>query len=196
MFVLYLKKQLDYVKRVDIVWDTYMSDSLKSHAREDRGTGESLRVSEKTRLPHNWKSSLRVDRNKTELFKFLASAMEPDETAAGQILITTKGQDVASSALLDTSDLEPCSHEEADYRIMLHCFHAYKLGRENMIHGTETDVLVLAIVTALKMDDCEIWLAFGHGPHFRYIAAHTSVIEMGVNHCRGLLKVYHMCQQR
>ena len=164
-----------------------MSDSLKAYAREGRGTGEYLRVSEKTRLPHNWKSFLRMDRNKTELFKFLASAIESEETAAGQILITTKGQDVASSSLLDTSDFEPCSHEEADYRMMLHCFHAYKLGiKKIMIHATDTDVLVLAIVTALKIDDCEIWLAFGHGPYFRYIAAHTIAIEMGVHYCRGL----------
>ena len=148
----------------------------------------------KTRLQHNWKSFLRVDRNKTELLKFLASAIESEETAAGQILITTEGQDVASSALLDTSDLEPCSHEEADYRMMLHCFYAYKLGMKKiMIHATETDVLVLAIVTALKMDDCEIWLAFGHGPHFRYIVAHTIAIEMGVNYCRGLLFTHARC---
>ena len=38
VLVSYLKKQLDYVKRKDIVWDTctYMSDSRKAHAKEDR----------------------------------------------------------------------------------------------------------------------------------------------------------------
>ena len=39
VFVPYLNKQLDYVKRIGIIWDTrrptYMSDSLKAHARED-----------------------------------------------------------------------------------------------------------------------------------------------------------------
>ena len=37
VYVPYLKKQLDYVKMMDIVWDTctYMSDSLKAHAREN-----------------------------------------------------------------------------------------------------------------------------------------------------------------
>ena len=38
VFVLHIKKQLDYAKRMVIVWDrcTYMSDSFKAHAREDR----------------------------------------------------------------------------------------------------------------------------------------------------------------
>ena len=49
-----------------------------------------------------------------------------------EILFTTKGQNVASSALLDTFDLEPCFHEEVDYRMMLHCFHAYKLEGKKM----------------------------------------------------------------
>ena len=49
-----------------------------------------------------------------------------------EILFTTKGQNVASSALLDTADLEPCFHEEVDYRMMLHCFHAYKLEGKKM----------------------------------------------------------------
>ena len=35
VYVPYLRKQLDYVKRMDIVWDT-LSDSLKAHARENR----------------------------------------------------------------------------------------------------------------------------------------------------------------
>ena len=62
-----------------------------------------------------------------------------------RILFTTKGQNVPSSALLDTSVLEPCFHEEADYRMMLHCFHAYKLGRKKMLHSTNTDALVFAL---------------------------------------------------
>ena len=37
------------------------------------------------------------------------------------------------------------------------------------------------------MNDCEIGLAFGHGPNFWYIAPHTIAIEMGVHYCRGLL---------
>lgn len=187
VFLPYLKRQLVHVTRVDVVWDAYKADSLKAHTREGRGTGEALRVSDKTRLPHNWKSFLRVDRNKTELFRFLATVIESESTVRGKMLVTTKGQSVASSATLDASGLQPCSHEEADYRMMLHCFHAYRSGMKRiMVHATDTDVLVLAIVTTSKMEDCEIWLAFGHGAHFRYIGAHAIASELGNDYCRGL----------
>ena len=83
----------------------YLHDNLKQHAREDRGTGETL-----IRYPRkqdcqtiDWKSFLTVDRNKTELFNFVAYMIESEETATGLILITSKGQNVAPSALLDFS---------------------------------------------------------------------------------------------
>lgn len=71
--------------------------------------------------------------------------------------------------------------------MMLHCFHAYRNGMKRiMVHATDTDVLVLAIVTTIKMEDCELWLAFGHGAHFRYIGAHAIASELGNDYCRGL----------
>ena len=125
--------ELVHVARVDVVWDTYKADSLKAHTTGGRGTGEALRIFEKTRLPLNWKSFLRVDRNKTELFRFLATVIESQSTVAEKILITTKGQNVATSATVDVSGLQSCSHEEADYRMMLHCFHAYSNGMKRIM---------------------------------------------------------------
>ncbi|XP_068224257.1 uncharacterized protein [Palaemon carinicauda] len=55
-----------------------------------------------------------------------------------------------------------------------------------MVHATDTDVLVLDIVTTISMKDCELWLAFGHGTHFRYIRAHVIASELGNDYCRGL----------
>ena len=36
------------------------------------------------------------------------------------------------------------------------------------------------------MENCELWLAFGHGAHFRYIGAHTITSDLGNDYCRGL----------
>ena len=86
------------------------------------------------------------------------------------------------------SGLQPCTHEEADYQIMLHCAHAHQHGlMKIMIHATDTDVLVLAIATATVLQGCEIWLAFGHGSKFWYIAVHTIAAIFGDNCCKGLL---------
>jgi hypothetical protein len=90
------------------------------------------------------------------------------------MLVTTKAQNVASSTTLEVSGLKPCSHEEADCRMMLHYFHAYSNGMKRiMVHATDVDALILSIVTAISMEDCELWLAFGHGVHFWYIEAHV-----------------------
>ena len=76
----------------------------------------------------------------------IVSTQKRFATNVQSVIITTKGQNVASAALLDTSDLEPCFYEEAGYRMMLHCFHACKLGMKNiMIHATDTDALVLIL---------------------------------------------------
>ena len=93
-----------------------------------------------------------------------------------EILFTTKGQNVVSPALLDTFDLEACFHEQADYRMVLHCFHPYKLGRSDTCHWYRCSG------AHIVMDDCEICLACEHGSHFRYTAAHTIAIEMGVHY--------------
>ena len=159
-----------------------------SQLRECRGTGNHLRVSERTRLSQNWRSFLRADSNKTELFQFLASIIESAVTPEGKIIVTTKGQGVKSTSTLDISDLQPCTQEEADHRIMLHCAHAYHHGMKKiMLHATDTDVLVLAIATASILEGCEIWLAFDHSKNFRYIAAHTIAAELGDSWCKGLL---------
>ena len=170
------------------MWDSYNADSLQAHTRECRGTGNHLCVSERTCIPQNWRSFLRVDSNKTELFQFLASAIESAVTPEGKVFITTKGERVVSTSTLDISALQPCTQEEADYRIMLHCAHAHQHGLKKIIvHATDTDVLVLAIATARVLEGCEIWLAFGHNKNFRYIAAHIITAELGDDWCKGLL---------
>ena len=59
-------------KRTDIVFDVYHDSSLKSEARSKRGKAIRRRVTPKSTTPTNWKSFLRGNANKTELFIFLA----------------------------------------------------------------------------------------------------------------------------
>lgn len=69
----YILRQLEDVKRLDIVWDVYKDDSLKKVTREKRGSGQRRKVLLSTRIPSDWKGFLRVDDNKDELFKLLAT---------------------------------------------------------------------------------------------------------------------------
>ena len=60
-----------------------------------------------------------------------------------------------------------------------------------MIQTVDTDVVVLAVAAAqgLKAGD-ELWLAFGTGKSFRYLAAHEISATLGPEKARAL-PVFH-----
>ena len=124
VFIAYIVRQPQTANRVDVIWDVYQPDSLKKAIREKRGTGTRRRVTPSSRIPGNWKSFLRVDENKTELFAFLGEQVERTRVDDKE-LYSTCGQFVLSSRPReDTSDIAPCTHEEADTRILLHVLDA------------------------------------------------------------------------
>ena len=121
VFAPYISTQLQKNCRVHLVWDVYLPDSLKGTTREKRGTGTRKRVFSSAVTPKNWKEFLRVDGNKAELFVFLSedAACRPQDY--GKELYATRGSDVPRSPTeLAVSNLAPCSHEEADTRLILH----------------------------------------------------------------------------
>ena len=75
VFIPYLSSKRQTVSRLDLVWDRYIADSLKGSARSKRGEGVRRRVVRAAAIPGNWQNFLRVDSNKTELFKFLSQAI-------------------------------------------------------------------------------------------------------------------------
>ena len=132
---------------MDIVWDRYVEESLKTHARSKRGVGLRRRVEPSSTIPSNWQSFLRVDDNKTELFSFLASSAARIVTS--KQLISTHHGDVISKDYADVSSLAPCTHEEADTRIFLHVKDAVQHDHSKItIRTVDTDVVVLAISAA------------------------------------------------
>ena len=70
VFIPHLSSQRS--RRVDVVWDTYIPNSLKESTREKRGKGVRRKVAGGTKLPSNWVSFLRDPLNKKELFHFLS----------------------------------------------------------------------------------------------------------------------------
>ena len=93
----------------------------------------------------------------------------------------------------DTAALAPCNHEEADTRMMLHAAAAMKSGhRRVLIRTVDTDVLVLAVWMAQELNEVvdELWLAFGTGKNFRYIAAHELSATLGPDKAKAL-PIFH-----
>ena len=171
--------------RLDIIWDEYTPDSLKADARSKREKGVRRRVEPSSAVPGNWPAFLRIDENKTELFSFLATRAVGIDTS--KQVITSHHANVLSTNRQDVSGLAPCTHEEADTRMLLHLEDAVRHGHNIVsIRTVDTDVVVLAITSAQRLNIAELWVAFGVGKNFRFIAAHEIANALGPDRCVAL----------
>ena len=121
VFLPFIKAQLRNVTRIDIIWDVYLEDSLKSTAREIREGGMPMirrHVAPSNTIPGNWQEFLRLA-DKTELFDFLAHHVV-ENLSGEKDVYTTCGQNVLCSRVRQNiSSLAPCTLEEADTRMLL-----------------------------------------------------------------------------
>ena len=146
------------------------------HCRSKQGQGARRRVQPSSQIPCNWQQFLRSEENKQELFQFLAQCIV--SLHEEKQVITTKGKDIlCSPARNNTTYLTPCTHEEADTRMILHAVDAVQEGyRKIVLRTVDTDVLVLALAFARilqeqQVQQVEVFVAMGTGSHFHHIAA-------------------------
>ena len=176
---------MQYSSRVDIVWDGYKPDSLNAETRRKRGNGVRRRVEPSSLVPINWQEFLRIDENKVELFSFLTTCIA--SIKSDKQVISTLHLEVLCNLPKDISRLAPCTHEEADTRIILHLEDAVKEGNTKVsIRTVDTDVVVLAVTSAQRLKNAEIWIAFGVGKSFRFLAAHEMARTLGPDWCMAL----------
>ncbi|KAK3743379.1 hypothetical protein QZH41_002123 [Actinostola sp. cb2023] len=189
VFLRYVKTQLQNVSRVDVIWDEYLADSLKSQTRSKRGHGQRRRVEPTSLIPRNWEEFLRVADNKVELFLFLAELCKAIQLPENKYVISTVGQDVACNVELDRefTGLAPCTQEEADTRLFLHCKDCVIYGSQKLLIRTvDTDVVVIAVAMFAKIGAEELWVAMGTGKAFRLIAIHEVVRSIGPSKAAAL----------
>ncbi|XP_034062878.1 uncharacterized protein LOC117540355 [Gymnodraco acuticeps] len=136
----------------------------------------------------DWKDFLRCNENKTDLFAFLSRRVVHLPLAEGKELYATDGSGVlCSPAESYLACLAPCSQEEADIRLLLHVADAVQKGCKKVtIRTVYTDVVVLAVASFSKIAPDELWVAFGVGSSFHYIAVHEIVATMNPTKCLTL----------
>ena len=61
----YIKSQANTCSRVDIMFDVYLENSVKSQTRKERGTGIQQKVVGSGMTPKSWNNFLHVNENKT-----------------------------------------------------------------------------------------------------------------------------------
>ncbi|XP_065068995.1 uncharacterized protein LOC135694220 [Rhopilema esculentum] len=174
------------MQRVDVVFDRYISGSLKSETREGRGSGIRILVNEATPIWKNWQKFLRNDENKKELFHLLAVDLT-SESLTSCVVVATDSEEVLSSEATDLTFLTPCNHEEADTRIFLHVKHCPDSGHSKVaIRTIDTDVVVIAISCFHSLEVEELWIEFGVGKSRRWLPVHSYVHALGQDVCKGL----------
>ena len=162
-------------------WDAYKNDSLKGTTRAKHEKVVRRRVVGKAAVPGNWQNFLRADSNKTELFIFLSNVFLQTFCKEDKEVVLTDRKGVLSiQQLHDVHTLAPCSHEEADSRTLLHVSHAALHGHHQMLIRTvDIDAVVLAVFAINHLHaGCELWLAFGTGKSFRYLAAYQKAASL------------------
>ena len=175
VFLPYVISQFQHASRVDVAFDKYLPDSLKAATRKKRGKRIRRRVEPSSSIPRNWQAFLRIDENKVELFSFLA------------VKIAAKEKDVFCTQPRDVAGLAPCTHEEADNRMLLHVEDAVKQGYTKVsVRTVDTDVVLLAVMAAQRLDIDDLWAAFATGRSFRFLAAHEIAKTLGPNKCQAL----------
>ena len=118
----------------------------------------------------------------------------------GKILISTKEENAESKlAIPGPSDmLHPCTHEEADYRLMLHLRHCVETGQIKITLTTgDSDVVVLAIFAAASMKEEpsfhlleEVWIEFIVMKEKCYIPIHEVINTLGIKKSLAL-PIFH-----
>lgn len=177
VFLPFLTRELDSANRVHVVWDAYHPDSLKESTREKRGKGKRKKVGENTKLPRDWKNFLLDSSNKEELFALLSKRIGIFECQTeGKKIFITSAENVMSCG---ERVMQPCNHEEADTRIILHIVDALKNGAKSIfVRTVDTDVIVILAGHYYQLTSfygpLDLWVGFGMGKH--YLCYHVNSI--------------------
>ena len=115
------KTRCTSIIRLDVVFDVYRKKSIKSFAREERGAGTCICVASSTPVTQYWRSFLRVNENKEELFRLLTSkCVNNDKLSTIQVNFAVDDEVNKNYESEGSLLLSPCSHEEADTRMFVH----------------------------------------------------------------------------
>jgi len=170
----FVKRLLQSVQRIDIVFDRYMHTSLKSETRESRGSGQKINVRLNTVIPKTFSKFLAVADNKQQLFRVIADFFMSQPTDHKVLICTVEDRACTSHTDYDISSISPCTAEEADGRLLLHAKHAAENGCSNVtVRTVDSDVVVIATYAYRHIAGMKrLWIDFGVGKSRKLIPVH------------------------
>ena len=188
VFIANIRSLLANCHRVDVVFDRYIKGSLKTATRDKRGKGTRRKVCAETKIPGCWSEFLKDDKNKVELFHFLAENIVRSDFPENKIVYVTYEEEVWTK---DAIPMDNCSHEEADTRMVVHAKHALSHDMKNVeIRTVDSDVVVIFVANFSKLheelDVNDIIVLFGAGKHLRRYSVKVIYDSLGQEKAKGL----------
>jgi hypothetical protein len=160
------------VKRIDVVFDTYIKQSIKASTRNKRSGKKKKpirRIIDRgdVPLPQVWAQFITLNDNKADLAQFLSQYMMQNAKMLpnGCELVIGGGfsdhQKAQSSLRGDIPQLQ-ANHEEADTRLILHACEAIERGKNRvLVVCNDTDVNLLLIHFLGGYRAVEVWMVSG-----------------------------------
>ena len=187
--------------RIDFLSDRYPRISTKNAERQKRASSGVQAISilsDKQRVPRQWKKFLGVGSNKESLIRFLVEYWQrssPEAFKGIEVYATTANKccsfkpNVESVMVEEVPSLES-DHEEADTRMLLHAKHAAAHADTIIIKSPDTDVFVFAIACCLDIG-ANVLFETGTGNNQRRLSINSIATTLGSRWCKALIG-FHM----
>ena len=185
-------------ERIDVVFDVYVKQSIKTAERVNRGSKEGI-VFNCIKGGHhikNWRRLLSSTETKTRLTEFLAEnwKAEKNRDQLGSVtLIVTSGEKSFKITKAEVTEVQELasSHEEADTRLMIHTRHAAQTYPEVIVISEDTDVFVILLGVHSEMGShSKFILRRGKGNKIRLIDVTRLAAVLGKDVCRSLIGLH------
>ena len=166
VFYNYVVRKALFFNRLDVIFDRYFKNSLKSQTREGRGSSGTrvTAINDDVPFPSNFLNSFLCNAdNKNDFGIYLASKVISIHRDVGnmnlQICVTQNDTIISVPTAVDDEIFQISSTaEEADQKIVRHALHCIRSGYSDIeVQSIDTDVLVLLLAYVAKtlelMDD-------------------------------------------
>lgn len=181
-----------HYRRIDVVFDRYRHESIKSTTRQRRSktTRPIRRVIEGrgVPLPDSWSNFIALPANKADLARFLSEQLlehapsDKEVVAAGGF---ENEEEVRSSHMATNIVPLRASHEEADTRLVLH---AINIPFDTVVvSARDTDVRLLLVAHYHRVQCNHLWMMAGTKKNRKYIPIDTVHQKLPTDSTNALL---------
>ena len=168
----FIERQLATTKRVGVIWDRNLPDSLKATTRERMGAGirKRMRHCWIGKFPRNWYSYLQNVSNKVELFHCMSVYIAQTVFCGGKVVIWTLGENVLTVLCqvltglnIRSQVMRPLGVRYENDVASRECSVARDGYKRILIIANYADITVLGIAFFGDIGDDKLWVSCGIG---------------------------------